>query len=230
MNLFLAEELNESGGHLGKEESHHASRVLRLGAGAAILATSGEGIIYRSEISSASKSQMSFKNLEVLKQEGKGPRLHIAIAPTKSNDRFEFFIEKATEIGISEITPIICSNSERKVYKAERGQKIMASAAKQSLACWWPKLNEPIRFSEFLARKNASEKFIAHCQKDDLPNILTGLSHFSDVSMLIGPEGDFTANEIEMAKAKSYRECSLGNKRLRTETAGLAVVLAFGLR
>ncbi len=230
MNLFLADELTEAGGYLGKEESHHASRVLRMGAGDKLLTTQGKGIIYLSEITEGTKTQLHFKNIEVHKKEAPPPYLHIAIAPTKSNDRFEFFLEKATEIGISEITPIICHNSERKVYKTERGQKIVSSAAKQSLACYWPVLNEPLRLTDLKTQDPTTQKFIAHCEKDDMPNLLKQLAGYSNVLMLIGPEGDFSVKEIEWAKANGYTECSLGAKRLRTETAGLAVALAFGLR
>lgn len=230
MNLFFAESLHKDGGLLGKEESHHASRVLRLSNGSQILTTQGKGVIYRSEIIDISKSSTDFKNLEVYKKEDAPPYLHIAIAPTKSNDRFEFFLEKATEIGISEITPVICDHSERKVYKTERGQKILDSASKQSLACWWPSLNEPVRFADLSGGENDTEKFIAHCENEDMPNILLKLASFQKVLMLIGPEGDFSPAEIAEARKRGYQECSLGKKRLRTETAGLAVALAFGMR
>lgn len=229
MNLFLAKELDETGGFLGKEESHHAHRVLRLSNGAQILTTQGQGIIYISEIVDSSKTQVQFTNKAIFKEEVQPAKLHIAIAPTKSNDRFEFFLEKATEIGISEITPIICHNSERKIYKTERGQKIISSGAKQSLACWWPKFNEAIKLPQFQTVEQ-STKFIAHCERDDMPNILKELSSISDVVMLIGPEGDFSPQEIEWAKNQGFAECSLGPKRLRTETAGLAVALAFAMK
>ena len=201
-----------------------------MSAGHQLLTTLGKGTIYLSEISEASKTQVSFKNIEVFKQEDSPAYLHIAIAPTKSNDRFEFFLEKATEIGISEITPIICQNSERKVYKTERGQKIVSSAAKQSIACHWPILNEPLRLTDLEVTDPETHQFIAHCEKDDMPNILKQLPSLTKVLMLIGPEGDFSQKEIEWAKANGYNECSLGSKRLRTETAGLAVALGFGVR
>lgn len=230
MNLFFAAELNEKGGRLGKDESHHASRVLRLGPSDSILTTQGKGVIYQSEIVSATKSEVIFRNTKVHQQEPEpGRQLHIAIAPTKSNDRFEFFLEKATEIGISRITPVICDHSERKVYKTERGQKIVTSAAKQSLACWWPVLDEPQRLSDFSADESFN-KFIAHCESDDIPSVLPELSQMNKVLMLIGPEGDFSSSEIVRFKKEGYQEASLGKKRLRTETAGLAVALAFNLR
>ncbi len=231
MNMFYAETLNGDGGQLGKEESHHASRVLRQNVGDTILTTLGRGVIYRSEIMEITKSQCRFKNTGIYKEEPEQDwHLHIAIAPTKSNDRFEFFLEKATEIGISEITPIICDHSERKVYKTDRGQKIITSAAKQSLACWWPVLHAPVRFSEFNIQDHKAQKFIAHCEYDDMPNILQQLPNYANVVMLIGPEGDFSPQEIKLARERGYTECGLGPKRLRTETAGIAVALAFNLR
>lgn len=231
MNLFYTPHIKDGEGFLEKEESHHATRVLRMKAGDSLLVTDGKGTIYNATLSAASKIETRFVIDKVYKQESSpAGHLHIAIAPTKSNDRFEFFLEKATEIGISEITPIICDHSERKVYKTERGQKIVASAAKQSLACWWPVLHEPISLSDFLNQEQSGEKYIAHCEKDDMPNILKELPSLEKVVMLIGPEGDFSPREITLAKEKGYQECSLGAKRLRTETAGLAVALGFGIR
>lgn len=227
MNLFLAEELSETGGKLDAVEAHHALRVLRLSPGDPLLVTQGKGVIYKAELTSISKQEALFKNQEIYSQEEKTRHLHIAIAPTKSNDRFEFFLEKATEVGIDEITPIICRNSERKVYKTERGQKIITSAAKQSLACRWPKLNEPVKLNDFAEDDLQVQKFIAHCEKDDMPNILPQLPSFSKILMLIGPEGDFSPSEIEWARQCGFKECSLGKKRLRTETAGITVALAF---
>lgn len=231
MNLFYTPHIQDGEGYLEKDESHHATRVLRMSSGDSVLITDGKGTIYKATLTAASKSETRFTIDDVYKKEDSpNGYLHIAIAPTKSNDRFEFFLEKATEIGISEITPIICDHSERKVYKTDRGQKIVSAAAKQSLACWWPTLHEPISLKDFLAKDQEAEKFIAHCEKDDMPNILKELPSFAKVLMLIGPEGDFSIREIDAAKKTGYKECSLGRKRLRTETAGLAVALGFGLR
>ncbi|WP_417589905.1 RsmE family RNA methyltransferase [Owenweeksia hongkongensis] len=231
MNLFYTPHIKNGEGYLEKEESHHATRVLRMSSGDSLLVTDGKGTIYQATLTAASKSETRFSIEDVYKSEDNpSGHLHIAIAPTKSNDRFEFFLEKATEIGISEITPIICDHSERKVYKTDRGQKIVSAAAKQSLACWWPILHEPITLKEFLTKDPEGKKFIAHCEKDDMPNILKELPSFSKVLMLIGPEGDFSPREIEKAREAGFKECSLGPKRLRTETAGLAVALAYGIK
>lgn len=231
MNLFLAEELSEKGGFVGKEESHHAARVLRMSPGDKLLVTKGEGIIYEAEILNVSKSKVSFSNSSVFKKEKKERHCHIAIAPTKSNDRFETFLEKATECGADEITPLICEHSERKVYKTQRGQKILMAGAKQSLAAWWPKLNEPIAFSEFLSQEIPSDtsRFIAYCGEGEKLEILNKLPSHSKLLMLIGPEGDFSQKEAEKALEAEFQMVSLGSKRLRTETAGIAVAMAHGL-
>lgn len=231
MNLFFAEELNPGGGSLGKEESHHAARVLRMSAGDELLVTQGKGIIYKAEIQASSKSEVSFKNLDIFKEEQKKNHTHIAIAPTKSNERFEIFLEKATELGVDEITPLICQNSERKVYKTNRGQKVLMAGAKQSLSCWWPSLNEPVKFGEFLNSGIDEDlsKFIAYCGEGEKKEILKELPSYSKVLMLIGPEGDFSEKEAKEAVNAGFDLVSLGPKRLRTETAGLAVALVRGL-
>ncbi len=229
MHLFLAESIEGNIGYLSKDESHHASRVLRLQAGENIYVTLGKGTIWEAEIDQLSKTQCRFTLGVIWKTALQEKQLHIAMAPTKNNDRFEFFLEKATEIGINEITPIICDHSERKVYKTERGQKIISAAAKQSQSCWWPILNEPVNLQNFLVKDYGGAKFIAHCENQNSPNILKELPTYPHLLMLIGPEGDFSKREIEKAREHSFVECSLGSKRLRTETAGLAVALAAGL-
>ena len=226
MHLFYADELNTERALLGKEESHHATRVLRLTPGTEVLVTQGKGIIYRAEIVQLSKSEALLDVKAIFSEEQRAHYLHIAIGPTKSLDRFEFFLEKATELGIDEITPLIAFHSERKVYKSERGRKIIMAGAKQSLSNWLPKLNEPVNFTDILSN-TAEKRFIAHCdamrQRNDL---LSELSIENNSLVLIGPEGDFSTAEIEQAVAKGFTEAHLGRKRLRTETAGLAVAMA----
>jgi 16S rRNA (uracil1498-N3)-methyltransferase len=150
--------------------------------------------------------------------------LHIAIAPTKMNDRMEWFIEKATEIGIDEITPIICDNSERRVVKNDRFEKIMQAAMKQSLKFTLPKLNESIKFSEFINQEFEGKLFIAHCEEQEKNLLKDMLKPNEKTTVLIGPEGDFSLNEIKKALGKNYLPISLGESRLRTETAGLVAV------
>lgn len=227
MNLFFCERLDQHGGILGKDESHHAQRVLRLEKGDIILATEGLGIIYKAEILTISKSVVEFRNVEVYSSEKRKNYLHIAIAPTKSLDRFENFLEKATEIGVDEISPIFSTHSERKVYKIQRGKKVIQSAAKQSLSNWLPKLNEPLTLKDFIAQNQGESKYIAHCSDDSTKtHVLTDLKNEKDILMLIGPEGDFSTEEIDLAQKNGFRAVSLGNKRLRTETAGITVAIA----
>jgi 16S rRNA (uracil1498-N3)-methyltransferase len=148
-------------------------------------------------------------------------RLHLAVAPTKMNDRFEWFLEKATEIGIQEITPIICDRSERKVINLERFEKIVLSAMKQSNEMFLPKLNDAVSFKEFIKQKNQGLQFIAHCEETDKKSLKESLQPNENVTLLIGPEGDFSEKEIALALENNYKPVTLGNTRLRTETAAV---------
>ncbi|MEE3999365.1 16S rRNA (uracil(1498)-N(3))-methyltransferase [Tenacibaculum sp. FZY0031] len=209
-----------------KEESRHIIRVLRKREGDILHITNGKGILFSAEILIGNDKKCIAK---ILKSEEK-PRtrdyyLHVAIAPTKNNDRLEWFLEKATEIGIDEITPIICKNAERKVVKVDRLQKIIQSAMKQSLQFTLPKLNEPISFSDFIDNDFSEEIFIAHCEEHSEKKFLKNIaSPKSKYTILIGPEGDFSFDEIQQSLHKKFVPISLGTNRLRTETAGLYVV------
>jgi 16S rRNA (uracil1498-N3)-methyltransferase len=154
-------------------------------------------------------------------QEAPKFRLHLAVAPTKMNERYEWFLEKATEIGIQEITPIICEHSERKVIKTDRFQKILESAMKQSLHYYLPKLNEPIAFKDFIKTEKSGQLFIAHCEETNKKLLKNELKTNEEVTILIGPEGDFSVKEIQLALAHNFIPVSLGNTRLRTETAAI---------
>jgi len=145
----------------------------------------------------------------------------LAVAPTKMNDRYEWFLEKATEIGIDSITPIICDHSERKVIKTERFDKILQSAMKQSLSYYLPTLHPLISFKEFIKQDFSDQLFIAHCEDTERKSLKQALQPKQDVIILIGPEGDFSTKEIELAIAKSFSPVTLGNTRLRTETAAI---------
>ena len=147
--------------------------------------------------------------------------LHLAVAPTKMNDRYEWFLEKATEIGIHEITPIICDRSERKVINTERFDKIILTALKQSNELFLPKLNEAITFKEFVKLKNEGKKLIAHCEETNKKTLKSVLAPNENITILIGPEGDFSEKEIEAALENNYIPVSLGSTRLRTETAAI---------
>lgn len=205
-----------------KAESKHIVQVLRKTKGSLLYITDGLGHLFIAEIITANPKNCA---IVVKKIERKAPlpyHLHLAVAPTKMNERFEWFLEKATEIGISEITPIICERSERKIIKPERLKKIIQTATKQSLRYYLPKLNEAIFLSDFLLKDHSRQKFIAHCQSAQNRFLLQDkVKPNTTTTILIGPEGDFTAKEIETAKKTGYLAVLLGNSRLRTETAAI---------
>uniref|UniRef100_UPI00404A490B 16S rRNA (uracil(1498)-N(3))-methyltransferase n=1 Tax=Flavobacterium sp. TaxID=239 RepID=UPI00404A490B len=204
-----------------KEESKHIVKVLRKKDGDTIHITNGIGFLFISEITIASERKCEVKIIETHFFEPTKYKLHIAVAPTKINDRLEWFLEKATEIGIHEITPIICDHSERKTYKKERADKIVQAAMKQSLQYYLPVVNEPISFSEFIKKEFPGEKFIAHCEETDKKSFKNELKPKKEILILIGPEGDFSTKEINLAIQNNYIPVTLGNTRLRTETAAL---------
>jgi len=204
-----------------KEESRHIIKVLRKTTGDKVYVTNGLGSLFKTEIAIASDSKCAVKIIGEQKSEPLGFHLHLAVAPTKMNDRYEWFLEKATEIGISEITPLICDRSERTQVKIERFEKILVSAMKQSNQYFLPKLNEAVTFREFLKVRLGGQKFIAHCEESDKRSLKNELSTGSDVAILIGPEGDFTEKEIALALENSFIPVSLGETRLRTETAAI---------
>jgi len=224
MQLFYTPEISKSTQQytFDKTESRHIVKVLRKKEGGIILITNGLGDLFTSEILVANEKRCLIKIISTeTKQKPWEYYLHIAIAPTKLNDRFEWFLEKATEIGIDEITPIICDHSERKILKTDRMEKIIHSAAKQSLKFHYPKLNEPIHFNEFIKNPFEGELFIAHCEETSKKSLKTELKPFTKITILIGPEGDFSSKEIKQSLEHSFIPVSLGNSRLRTETAGI---------
>ena len=204
-----------------KEESKHIIKVLRKKEGDILHVTNGLGFLFNTKIALASDSKCTVNILSFEKQKPSKYHLHLAVAPTKMNERYEWFLEKATEIGIQEITPIICDHSERKVIKTERFQKIIESAMKQSLHYYLPKLNEPIILKDFLKREITGAKFIAHCEETHKITLKSQIIQSQDTTILIGPEGDFSIKEIEIALNNNYIPISLGNTRLRTETAAI---------
>jgi len=208
-----------------KTESRHIVRVLRKKEDELVFITNGLGMLFTAKIILANDKKCS---VEIILAENKPSNrnyyLHIAIAPTKLNDRFEWFLEKATEIGIDEITPIICEHSERKVVKMERMEKIIHVAAKQSLKFNFPKINEPIAFQKFIKIPFEGKKLIAHCEKTAKNNLKSVIQKQDKTTILIGPEGDFSSNEIQQSLEHNYIPVSLGESRLRTETAGIVAV------
>jgi len=222
MHVFYTPDLATNEYTLNEEESKHCSKVLRLGIGDVIHLIDGRGGLYEAQIVEVGKRNVQLKIIEQQLEFGKrNHHLHIAIAPTKNIDRLEWFLEKATEIGIDEITPIICDRSERKIIKQERLDKVITSAVKQSLTAYHPKLNNATPFSELIKSNLEGQKFIAHCLPGEKPYINQITTGHESYLILIGPEGDFTPSEIDLALQNGYKEVTLGNTRLRTETAAL---------
>ncbi|MDQ8006363.1 MAG: 16S rRNA (uracil(1498)-N(3))-methyltransferase [Pedobacter sp.] len=224
MYLFYTPDITSNSYTLNEEESNHCNKVLRLKQGDKVHLIDGVGGLYTAEISEVTKKAVHLIVIEKQSEFGKrNHHLHIAIAPTKNNDRLEWFLEKATEIGIDEITPIICERSERKIVKEERLEKVVTSAVKQSLTAYHPKINTAISFKDFIKQSKADDKLIAHCiDEDDRKAISQLIKPHQRYLILIGPEGDFTPKEIELALQNGFKPVTLGNTRLRTETAGLA--------
>ncbi|TRW25887.1 16S rRNA (uracil(1498)-N(3))-methyltransferase [Flavobacterium zepuense] len=204
-----------------KEESRHIIKVLRKKEGDTIQITNGSGYLFTSEITFGNEKKCEVKITAEQFFEPAPYSLHLAVAPTKLNDRYEWFLEKAVEIGINEITPLICEHSERTNFKADRFEKILQSAMKQSLQYYLPKLNEPVAFTAFVSDAKEGDLFIAHCEETDKKLLKHALQPKQKVTILIGPEGDFSTKEINLALAQKYVAVSLGNTRLRTETAAI---------
>ena len=223
MQLFYSKAISDQDTSFtfSKEESKHIVKVLRKKTNDTLYVTNGTGTIYTCKVTLAHDKNCMVTITEKTQQEQPKYNLHIAIAPTKMNDRYEWFLEKATEIGISEITPIICDHSERKVVKLERFSKILESAMKQSLNCYLPILNEPIPFKQFVAQDFDAVKYIAHCEETDKVSLKQALKPNTNILILIGPEGDFSTKEIELSIAEKFQPVTLGETRLRTETAGI---------
>ncbi|PKA84231.1 16S rRNA (uracil1498-N3)-methyltransferase [Ulvibacter sp. MAR_2010_11] len=225
MQLFYHPLLTEASKDIAfnKEESRHIAKVLRKQDGDILNLTNGEGYFFEAILVSTNPKQCLASVTHFEKQAPLPYSLHLAVAPTKLNDRFEWFLEKATEIGVSEITPIICDHSERKVIKRERYEKILQSAMKQSLKTYMPKLNAAISFQNFIEQESASEvvQCIAHCEETSRKLLKNVVIPKASVLVLIGPEGDFSSTEIEFALRAGYIPVSLGNSRLRTETAAI---------
>ena len=223
MQLFYVPDVLGSEIILDEAESKHAVKVLRLSVNDPVTVIDGKGGLYHARISDANPKKCRMEVLHIEKEFGKkGYWLHIAIAPTKNIDRFEWFLEKATEIGIDEVTPILTEHSERKNINPDRLEKILVSAIKQSLKAYLPFLNPLTPLNELMAKTTIKNRFIAHCGEGEKVHLKNEIKKGEDVLVLIGPEGDFSPVEVELAKKFGFREVSLGTSRLRTETAGMA--------
>ncbi len=224
MHVFYTPDIAVDG-ELPEEEAGHCLRVLRLGVGDEVMLTDGKGFFYKAVITAATGKRCQVKVVETI---GQAPlwngHLHLAMAPTKNMDRIEWFAEKATEIGFDELSFVNCRFSERKVIKTERIEKIVVSAVKQSLKARKPLVNELTDFGKFIQQKFEGQKFIAHCYEGEKPLLKDVLIPGKDAVVLIGPEGDFSPEEVQKAEAAGFQAISLGKSRLRTETAALVAV------
>ena len=224
MQLFYTPDINPSLPEyfLSEEESKHAVRVLRLTMGDEVTLIDGKGGLYKAEIKDAHPKRTILQINSVTTAFNKRNHyLHIAIAPTKNLDRVEWFLEKATEIGIDEISLIICQRSERKEAKVERLDKIITSAIKQSIKAYHPVLNAPVTLNQFLNQPFNGQKFIAHCDDGEKTSLAQSIEKHNRYLILIGPEGDFSPAEVSAALQNGYKAITLGESRLRTETAAL---------
>jgi len=223
MQVFYDSEINTETNifSFDKDESKHIIRVLRKKENDKIFLINGKGFLFRGEIIVASEKKCEVKITDYSFFEPDNYWLHLAVAPTKIIDRYQWFLEKATEIGIHEITPIICEHSERKIVKTERLEKTIISASKQSLQYYIPKINQPKSFSDFIKSEKQGQLYIAHCQEFEKSALIQQAIPNGKITILIGPEGDFSKQEIQNAISIGYKSISLGSNRLRTETAAI---------
>lgn len=226
MLLFYQPDIPHGIHHLNDEESRHAVKVLRMGVGREIDITDGQGCFYKAVITDAHQKRCTFEINETREAVSFPVYRHIAIAPTKNIDRIEWFVEKAVEFGVDRITPVICDHSERKVIKKDRLQRKALSAMKQSLKAWFPQIDEAVSYKEFLtqAEAEADHKFIAYVDHDNTDYLSDLKQNSGSHLVLIGPEGDFSENEVTMAQKSGFQKVSLGPSRLRTETAAIAAI------
>lgn len=223
MQLFFAHRIQDNKAWLDAEETRHCVKTLRKQVGDTIHLVDGEGGFYEAQIVNFDKKSCELLLREQLLDEQKRDyKIHIAIAPTKNINRLEWFLEKATELGVDTITPILCQRSERKNIRLDRLQKVILSAAKQSLKSQFPTIRELTKFKDFVEQTTGATKVIAHCNTSPLPPLQQLAAISQDIVILIGPEGDFSTQEVDLATANGYQEVGLGKSRLRTETAGIA--------
>ena len=227
MQLFYAADFTAPEYILSEEESRHAVKVLRLVEGDTLHITDGKGNLYRCEVVSAHQKHTLVRAVEHFEEFEKLPyNLTMAVAPTKNIDRYEWFLEKATEIGVAEFVPIVSEHSERKVIKHDREEKVITAAVKQSLKAYHPVLAELTSFEDVVCKSSAHRKFIAHCGEaiKDKKYLASTLRKGEDVLILIGPEGDFSPEEVRLAVENGFEEITLGTQRFRTETAAVVAV------
>ena len=229
--LFYCTHIENGFASLDEEESRHLLTVLRRKPGDRLQITDGKGFFYEAELAETGKRHALARIVARTPAPPARPALlHVAIAPTKQIERFEWFLEKATEIGVDEITPLLCRRSERDKIRTDRLEKILVSAMKQSLRAWLPKLNELTPFQQFVKTAAEEQKYIAWCSDSPLPHLKSLVTPERNAVVAIGPEGDFSPEEVEFALKNGFTGVSLGAARLRTETAGLLAVSAVNLK
>lgn len=226
MHIFFTDNIISDQTHLSPEESNHCARVLRMHAGDEIALVDGGGTFCKARLQEVHHKKTTALIYHREPEFGKRPfHLHLAVAPTKSIDRFEWLLEKATECGVDEITPIICEKSERRIIKPQRLEKVLQAAMKQSLRAYLPRLNPVIKYTDFIKQPLQEIALIAHCADGAKQNMATTYEVGKNVMAMIGPEGDFSEAEIRLALDKGCQAISLGPHRLRTETAALAMCI-----
>ncbi len=222
MQAFFLSEIKNGTNFLSAEESHHCLKVLRMTSGTKVLFLDGKGTLAEGKIQdSGSKTCQVYINKIYRNHKKRNYNLHIAIAPTKNSGRFEWFLEKAVEIGIDQITPLQCSRSERKRLNMERSEKILLSAMKQSVTTTLPVIRQMLPFKEFIKSIETENTFLAFCDYKKGNHLKNYILPNQKYSVIIGPEGGFSPEEVSLAKEKGIQVVSLGTNRLRTETAGI---------
>ena len=223
MRLFFNKDLSQDDSRLiiDREESRHIVKVLRKKVGDTIYITNGKGILFTTVIDVINKNSTELKIIEAKQEAESKFHINIAVAPTKNNDRIEWFVEKSTEIGVNTISTVMCEKSERKKIKIDRLEKITISAMKQSLQLHKPIIQELVSFEEFIKNCESENKFIAHCKENEKLFLGDCELNSNTITVLIGPEGGFSQKEIGLAEENGFISVSLGNTRLRTETAAI---------
>lgn len=229
MDTFYCSEIKEGLCHLPEGESHHAARVLRKRQGQSVRLIDGNGMVATGTFEEIHKKNCVVRIQNITHHPPNKSFLHIAIAPTKNLDRTEWFLEKSTELGIQQITPILCKHSERKVIRKDRLQKVIMAATKQSMSAFLPMLDDLTPFAQLLdgLATKYDQRFIAYCGDGPTIDISAIPKHDTKTIVLIGPEGDFSKEEYQLALDKGFVGLTLGKSRLRTETAGIYVAAAF---
>lgn len=226
--MFYTTDIANGFARFDEEESRHLSAVLRHKIGDKMRLTDGKGRFYEAELTEMGKKQAVARILSTTEAPPERPaRLHLAVAPTKNIDRFEWFLEKAAELGVDTVTPLLCKRSERDSLRTDRLEKVLVSAMKQSLRAWLPQLNPLTPYKQLVSGAAEPQKRIAWCSDAPVPHLKTRLNPAQDALILIGPEGDFSPEEVELALQHGFEAVSLGSARLRTETAALAAVAGY---